>query len=438
MLHGPNPHRLRSDAAALIAGTAISSLFGAGFWWLAARAVGDASVGRASAVIAVASIAALAGSAGTDVSGLSEIPRTTDPIERGRLMAAILLVVGVCSAIATAAAWWFVDMSNGTSTIAAVALMSGAVFVTSAGFLFDTVATALGRARWTVARAVVQSVSKLAVLGLSILMFGTQWWTLVAIWNVVGIVSILTLSARFWRREASLPPLRRPDRSDVMRILRPAHHHFGSTALGQLPMMAVPVIVVHRAGPAAGAHTYIGWMLAGVAFTVSSAAGRVALASAAAHPDRLHDTTRSAVKFSMIAGAIIAVAIAAFSPLVLRSFGTDFENAVPMVRWMLLAIPADALTNLWVAKWRSMSRLRATTAVNLVMTGTILAGVWLFVPRFGIAAVGVAWLVGQTVGCIFVWFADRTRVPARTTGADVRIISPATPQHQVTRFTKTA
>ena len=132
MLHGPNPHRLRSDAAALIAGTAISSLFGAGFWWLAARAVGDASVGRASAVIAVASIAALAGSAGTDVSGLSEIPRTTDPIERGRLMAAILLVVGVCSAIATAAAWWFVDMSNGTSTIAAVALMSGAVFVTSA------------------------------------------------------------------------------------------------------------------------------------------------------------------------------------------------------------------------------------------------------------------------------------------------------------------
>ena len=140
----------------------------------------------------------------------------------------------------------------------------------------------------------------------------------------------------------------------------------------------------------------------------------------------------------MTAGALIAVAIAAFAPLVLRSFGTDFENAVPMVRWMLLAIPADALTNLWVAKWRSMSRLRATTAVNLVMTGTVLAGVWLFVPRFGIAAVGVAWLVGQTVGCIFVWFADRTRVPARTTGADVRIISPATPQHQVTRFTKTA
>jgi len=75
---------------------------------------------------------------------------------------------------------------------------------------------------------------------------------------------------------------------------------------------------------------------------------------------------------------------------------------------VIAAIP-DAVTNLAVAHWRSQRDFRRCLHLNLVMAVTCLVLTWLWLPRLGIAAAGLAWLTGEFAGALLVVAGGVTR-----------------------------
>jgi Na+-driven multidrug efflux pump len=68
---------------------------------------------------------------------------------------------------------------------------------------------------------------------------------------------------------------------------------------------------------------------------------------------------------------------------------------------VIAAIP-DAVTNLAVAHWRSRREFRRCLHLNLVMATTCLVLTWFWLPGLGIAAAGLAWLVGEFAGALLI------------------------------------
>jgi len=58
------------------------------------------------------------------------------------------------------------------------------------------------------------------------------------------------------------------------------------------------------------------------------------------------------------------------------------------------------VSNVAVVICRVTQRLGYSTALNLGILAMTLVGAWVFMPRLGIAGVGVAWLGAQTIGAI--------------------------------------
>jgi O-antigen/teichoic acid export membrane protein len=98
--------------------------------------------------------------------------------------------------------------------------------------------------------------------------------------------------------------------------------------------------------------------------------------------------------------------------LVLGLFGSSYA-AAGYGLLIVLAISAvpDAVSNVAVVVCRVTGRLGYSSALNLGILAMTLAGAWFFLPLFGIAGAGVAWLAAQVVGsvaCLPVYVATKS------------------------------
>jgi O-antigen/teichoic acid export membrane protein len=393
----------------LIAATVVTSAAGAGFWLVAARAYPEAVVGINSAAIGLASTAALFAGLGTDTAALDLLPRIVDPAQRARLIGAMSLLTLVGLAVAFPLMWPFLPGDSRLELLVPTGLVAAA---TAAGLLADSFAVGLGASGWTLVRATAQSVLKLLALVATALAAARLNWGISAAWALGGIAALAWASRRLRLADGRPVPIAIPRRSEFTKILRLTPHHLGAGALGQLPMLLAPVLALHLYGQQSAAHAYVGWMIAGVAFTVSTAAGRVSLSRGAASPQDIASISSDTLRFSILLGGAVGVAIAVGAPWVLTAFGTGFDASVPMVRIMLLALVPDAVTNVWMSRWRVEGRLARVTALNVAITSTMLA-LPLVLPRsWGVTALAVAWVAAQATGCVFI-AAIRRRHPSQ-------------------------
>ncbi len=71
-----------------------------------------------------------------------------------------------------------------------------------------------------------------------------------------------------------------------------------------------------------------------------------------------------------------------------------------MLLLVISAVP-DAITNVWVARWRVLGWITQTAVANVGMAVIALAYTWWKVPEMGIAAAGWGWIISQTIGTAY-------------------------------------
>jgi len=404
--------QLRSDSLVrnsilLVTTNVINAGVGYLYWMVAARLFEDEVVGRATAVIAAMNLTALVSNLGLGTSLVQHLSsRRTEESWTRYVSAVFLLGFGTALTAGTAVALMLPRVIGAFGPVmnwpTRIIFVVGAVSWVLSG-LVDKMFVAERRADGMLARNSMFAVGKLLLIipvGLS--SFGNERW-LVGSW-VVG--SILSVSAAI---VFVVPRIGRQIRirtagtgTEVKSIFVSTLGHHLANLGGEFPMYLLPVIVISRAGDAASAYFYVTWMVGSIFFTVSSAASSSLFAEGSHSPEQsAHQFRRALVLIGMILTPV-ALAMVVMGRSILGLFGSQYSDAGYSLLLLLVvsAVP-DALTNVWVARWRVLGWISQTAIANVGMAAIALAFTWWQVPNMGIAAAGWGWIISQSLGTIY-------------------------------------
>ncbi len=392
--------------------TVVNAGFGYLYWMVAARLFEDATVGRATAVISAMNLTALVANLGLGTSLVQHLPgRKTDAAWRSNVSASILLGAGTALSLATLVAFAlpavldaFGPIMDGPMT--AFFIVGAVAWVLSV--IFDHLFIAERRAEGMLIRNASFAAGKLLLLlpvGLASLdderwLVGT--WILGAGLSVVGAAVVLV--PRIGRRiRLQLDGAG----TEIKGLLGTTFGHHLANLGGEFPMFLLPVIVISRAGDEASAYFYVTWMVGSIFFTVSGAASASLFAEGSHDPGAAAGQLRRAM---VLIGALltpVALVMVVLGSFVLGLFGESYaDQGSGLLLLLVISAVPDAVTNVWVARWRVLGWIGQTAVANVGMAIIALAYTWWKVPEMGIEAAGWGWIISQTIGTIYTFLVE--------------------------------
>src|SRR5947209_3866426 len=235
------------NAGSLVGTTAVTSVFGFAYWWLAARAFPPETVGFASAAISAMMLLATICILGLGTLLVGELPR--QPGKEASLISTALIAVGGIGGVigvlfACAAPFISTNLRALGASVQDVALFAIGVSLTAITLVLDQSLIGLFRGEVQLWRNTLFAISKLAaLLAASLWLSHVVGLTIYATWLVGNILSLLVLAGftmfkRGWSIKNYLP------RWELLWKLGGSalRHHILNLIL-QVPALAFPVLV---------------------------------------------------------------------------------------------------------------------------------------------------------------------------------------------------
>lgn len=397
--------RMNRNAAALVAGSVLTSALGFAFWVVAARTMSKTDVGIGGAAVAAL---VLLGNAST--LGLrNALPRflptagkqTSQLILRSYgAVAAAGLVVGAL--FVAGARVWAPELAALHSGILERALFIGAVAIWAVFILQDSVLIGLRHATWVPIENFAYAAGK---LGLLVVIASSGSWALLIAWVIPALLVIGPLNRGIFTRlvpaAAAVPVSSSSTPDDALGwrpIVRFASGDHLADTIRFLGAEGVILIVVAHVGANLSAPLFFAITIAATLGLVSSNIVSAFLAEASARPHQmqalLERSARRAVKL-VVPAALVAAAAA---PIALSIFGAEYAaEGTTVLRLLLLAAIPQIVIRLAVGVARFHRRVADVVRIALASSIFPLAGAAFLVPHFGIVAVGWSFLAGQVI-----------------------------------------
>lgn len=390
-------HRLVGDSVTLVVAQAATAVLGLAYWAAAARGYPEAEVGRGAAVISSAIML------GT-LSNLSfgAMYERFLPVAGRRAGAVILQGFAVSAVVAVVLSSALMAWGPREELFAATwELFAFPLLVVTLGafILQDQIAVGLHAARWAALKNVAHSVAKLlAVLAL----VGTASATaIVGAWGVCALACCAVVAVAVRRRlaaradRADSPAL--PHRRDLVAYFAAS---YGTSSIGIVAPLVVPLLVVDRLGVEANAHFAVTWALTVAFLGLLSIVVGPYVAAASADPTRLrHLTQRIAVVLAAV-GLGGGFFLAVVAPFFLRLVGQDYAvEGTPLLRLMAVALPFAVVGALYSGLARYHRRLRLTVVAQVLSALVVIGGAAALVGPFGLRGVGYAYVAAELVVC---------------------------------------
>ncbi|MFG2818857.1 lipopolysaccharide biosynthesis protein [Kitasatospora sp. NPDC048365] len=185
-----------------------------------------------------------------------------------------------------------------------------------------------------------------------------------------------------------------------------------SGLLGMVPMMVLPLTVLHRLGAAAAGCFFVAFQIAALLNAVSSAVGEAMFAEASSDLSRLGELLRRSARIIAVVQIPAVAAVVLGSGLLLHVFGGDYRNRAQGLL-VVLALGALAVA---LRTWAN-SALKVTQRMRHLVLSNVLGAVLtiglaqLWAPR-GLVWVGWAWGIGNLISGLYAAGALLGRRPA--------------------------
>jgi O-antigen/teichoic acid export membrane protein len=397
-----------ANAGSLVGTTAVTSLLGFVYWWLAARQFTPEAVGLASALISVMMLLGNLCVLGLGTLLIGELPR--QPGREAALISSATLLVGLVAAcvgavFAIVALYLSSDFYGIHGGLGEIALFAFGISLTAITLVLDQALIGLLRGGWQLWRNILFAVAKLAALFVAALVLQhVAGMTIYATWAIGNAFSLAVLAAVViwkwgWPGKTYLP------RWGLLGRLRFAalQHHILNLAL-QAPALALPVLVTVLLSPATNAWFYVSWMIAGfmfvlpVALTIALYAASSAQRSILAH--RMHITLAVSFVTCVLANCILLFG----ANLILGFFGPAYaEQAGWSLRILGIAGFPLIIKDHYVALCRIRDRVApamifAIIGVILELSMAALGG------HFGgLAGLSLGWVIAVSIEGLFMF-----------------------------------
>ena len=396
---------LYANAYALVANQIVSAGLGVLYWLLAARLYTTEVVGQSSATIStLLFLAALA-----ELSLKSAMTRF---VPRAGVRSARLILYGYGVNLAIAVLVGGLFFLVGSRLQFAGSLLTGASF--GAGWLIlmmmawvifyvqDGVLTGLGQAVWVLIENTLYNVFKICLLVVGLRLFQDNGivtsWFLPAPFLVL-LVTLLIFGQFVPRHIAAAQA--RVIRITPRQVIRSVTGDHIGTLLAETSARLLPLMVLLLLGKSANAYFYQAWLVANTLYYIAGNIANSFTVEAAANLSRLAVYSRRILwhMARLIVPAAIAIFIAA--PLGLGFFGAAYaQQGTALLRWLAVA-GLPIILNTWYLSYARVVGDSRAIILNqgLVCVATLGLSYW-WLPSHGIASIGIAWLIGQTLAAV--------------------------------------
>jgi O-antigen/teichoic acid export membrane protein len=389
------------DGLALVLSSGLTSVIGLLYWVVAARLFPPEIVGVNNTLISTMTLIGVAAQLNLGNALLRFVP-VADRSAR-RLVFTCYVVGAVAAAVAggvfaLGAGWWAPELQRAVGGGALTAFFVLSTPIWTVFVIQDYVLTAVKRATIVPLENLVFSLLKIGLLGVGALIaFGGS---IAVSWVVATALIVLAISAYLLR----VLPAPAPGEPRGVSPVRPrtVARFVSADWTGGLFTNAVefglPLLVLVTLGAEQAATFGVSWAIAYGLYLVSHGMGQSLVAHVAADPAALDSARRSTVTRSLALVLPAALVIVPGAGLILSIFGAHYAatGTALLALAALSAVPnvivTAALFGARVQQQRSvLIGVPAAIAVLVIPPALVL------MPAFGLAGVGIALLVGQSV-----------------------------------------
>jgi O-antigen/teichoic acid export membrane protein len=411
------------NAGSLVGTTAVTSMLGLAYWWVAARWFPPQAVGLGSAAISAMTLLGTVCIVGLGTLLVGELPR--QPGKEGSLISAALIIVGGiggCAGMvfAVVAPFVAVDFQTLRASIVDIVLFASGVSLTAITLVLDQAMIGLLRGELQFWRNTLFAVAKLAAL------FAASLWlshsvglTIYTTWAVGNAFSLAALVGVAVLKRGGFSRRDWPEWG-LLRKLGPAalQHHLLNLTL-QAPMLALPVLVTVVLSATTNAWFYISWQVAGFMFVVPTIILTVLYATISGNPTALAQKTRLTLSLAFVASMVAAVVALLAARQVLGLFGQVYaEQAASSLRILPLGSFPIIIKHHYVAICRLQGWMACAT-LSMIVGGLFELGVAALGARFGgLPGLSLSWVAAAYIEAAFM---------SRTVYKAVRLIHAASP-----------
>ena len=392
------------NAGSLVGTTAVTSVLGFAYWWLAARQFSPEAFGLASAAISAMTLLGNLGIMGLGTLLIGELPR-----QRGKeasLISTTLIVVGIIGgclglAFAAVALYLSTDFQVLRVSIENVALFAVGVSLTAITLVLDQAMIGLLRGELQLWRNTLFAGVKLAALFVAGLWLShATGLTIYATWVIGNALSLAAL--------AGFTLVKRVRRSylpqwGLLRKLGPAalkHHALNLTI--DAPAMILPVLVLVLLSATTNAWFYVSWNLSVCANIVTVALTWTLYAVSAAQPAVLARKMRLTLGLALVATALANCVLLFGTKQVLSLFG---HNYAEHAEWSLRILALESFPFIIKSHFVAVSRIQGwvvyATLVTIA-TGSLELGSAAIGARLnGLSGLSLGWLAAVCIEAVF-------------------------------------
>jgi O-antigen/teichoic acid export membrane protein len=394
------------NAGSLVGTTAVTSMLGLAYWWVAARGFPPQTVGLGSAAISAMTLLGTVCIVGLGTLLVGELPRQLG--KEGSLISAALIIVGGiggCAGMVFAAVAPFVavDFQTLRASIVDIVLFASGVSLTAITLVLDQAMIGLLRGELQFWRNTLFAVAKLAAL------FAASLWlshsvglTIYTTWAVGNALSLAALVGVAVLKRGGFSRRDWPEWG-LLRKLGPAalQHHLLNLTL-QAPMLALPVLVTVVLSATTNAWFYVSWQVAGFMFVVPTIILTVLYATISGNPTALAQKTRLTLSLAFVASMVAAVVALLAARQVLGLFGQAYaEQSASSLRILPLGSFPIIIKHHYVAICRMQGRMACAT-LSMIVGGLFELGVAALGARFGgLPGLSLGWVAAAYIEAAF-------------------------------------
>ncbi|MEV4639361.1 hypothetical protein AB0J80_18615 [Actinoplanes sp. NPDC049548] len=317
------------NAGSLMATTAITSLFGFAYWWLAARTAPAAAVGQASAAVSAMTLIGTIGMFGMGTMLISDLPALKG--RKWELISTCLLVAG---SAATLGGLIYVGLAHFAvpglrealgSTAATVLLVFG-IALNAMTLVLDEALVGLLQGPMQLMRNAWFSVIKLALLGgLAVAPLTLTGGELLLTW-VAGMVLSVAVLGRALRRKGMVDSVR-PRASLLRGRGRATFDHNLLNLATYLPRAALPLVVTAVLSAEANASFYTAFMVLSFLAMVPGNVALTLFAVASGDKAALRSKVRMGLLICLGGGLPVSLVVAVAAGPIMSIFGSAYADS---------------------------------------------------------------------------------------------------------------
>ena len=397
---------LYSNALYLVAGNALSALFGFAFWIMAARFYPVEAVGLASAVIAAMGLLASFASLGLGYGLIRFLPQSG--VKASSLLNSSF-TIGILAALLIS----FIFLGGlGFWSPALLFLRQEPVLI--AAFVVFTIAFTLNfvagdaliaerRADFLLARAAIFNVLRLSLVILLAGIFHS--FGIFGSWGISLWVALLFNILLFLPKVQIGYRPRLTIGREIKEMVYFSSGNYIANLLRGVPGMVLPIMVINLLGAESAAYYYIAWAVASTVTMVAESTSRSLFAEGSYEEERLELNVRRSLKLIFLILVPAVILVWTFADKLLLAFGSSYsESATTLLRILTLSTLPLAINTVYLYTKRVKKKLNILMAVTAFLAVTTLALSYILLPMMGITGIGIAWLISQGIVALVITF----------------------------------